>query len=408
MSQRSPHHVLIAGGGVAGLEAMLGLRSAAPADVRVTLLSPDEDFVYRPLATGEPFGRTEVTSYSIDRLTAEHGAEWRKDAIVSVDPVQRSVTTVDGEPLDYESLIVALGAERQPALEGALTFADQRSVPGFRDLLERLRSGRAHGVAFLVPRGQVWPFPLYELALMTGELVRDEGLDVKLTLVTPASAPLALFGRAASDAMAAMLAERSIEVVAGNAPRVTAPGRVLVEPDGYVIAADELVALPRLVGPPIQGLPHDSDRFLPTDEHGRVEGLDGVYAAGDCTRHPIKQGGLAAQQADAVVDAILAGLQGREPAETGPPVLRGVLLTGEGRSYLRAADFGDPDSVVSGHALWWPPTKIAGRHLAPALGLVDEREKLERAAAEAGVRVEVTAPPNGDTLQDLAPDTDRP
>ena len=39
-----------------------------------------------------------------------------------------------------------------------------------------------------------------------------------------------------------------------------------------------------------------------------MEGLDGVYAAGDATWYPIKQGGLAAQQADVVATAIAAAV----------------------------------------------------------------------------------------------------
>jgi sulfide:quinone oxidoreductase len=254
----------------------------------------------------------------------------------------------------------------------------------------------------LVPPGIVWPFPLYELALMTAELVRDEALDVKVMLITPTPTPLALFGPSAAQAMTEMLAQRSIEVIAGNATRVTAPGRVLIEPDDYVVAADELVALPQLIGPRVRGLPHTHDGFISTDEHGLVEGLDDVYAAGDCTDGPIKQGGLAAQQADTVVASVIARLRGQEPAEPAPPVLRGMLLTGAGRSYLRANDFRDPNAVVSGHALWWPPSKIAGRYLAPCLGFTEEREQLERDAAGAGVEVQVSVRPDSEQLRDLA------
>jgi sulfide:quinone oxidoreductase len=400
------HHVLIAGGGVAALEAVLALHDLAPDLVEVTLLAPDDEFVYRPLSTGEPFGVTAVTSYPLQRLADEHGATLVKDAIVSVNAPARTVTTVEGSEHSYDTLLVALGASRDAVFEDALTFVDQRNVPGFRELLDALRAGHVHSVAFLVPRGMVWPFPLYELALMTGELVREEGLDVKLSLVTSASRPLALFGPQAADAMAAMLAERGIEVVAGNAPaRVVRPGRVLLEPDGYVLAADKLVALPRLTGPEIAGLPHTRDRFLPTDSRGRVDGVDDVYAAGDCTNYPIKQGGLAAQQADLVVEGLVARLQGRPEPDPPIPVLRGMLLTGEGRSFLRRPeDTEDAEGLISGQALWWPPSKIAGRYLAPYLGSADERAQLEISAAGDGVEIEIPVSPaagHDDRLREL-------
>ena len=60
----------------------------------------------------------------------------------------------------------------------------------------------------------------------------------------------------------------------------------------------------------------DRSGFLPTDEHGRVGGTVGVYAAGDATSFPIKQGGIAAQQADAVAECIAAGAGA--PLETTP------------------------------------------------------------------------------------------
>src|SRR4051812_44612335 len=50
-------HVLVAGGGVAGLETLLALRDLAGDRVRLTLLTPEEDFVYRPMAVSEPFSR---------------------------------------------------------------------------------------------------------------------------------------------------------------------------------------------------------------------------------------------------------------------------------------------------------------------------------------------------------------
>jgi sulfide:quinone oxidoreductase len=110
-----------------------------------------------------------------------------------------------------------------------------------------------------------------------------------------------------------------------------------------------------------------------------------VYAAGDVTAFPLKQGGLAAQQADAVAEQIAADLG--VPIKPRPfrPVLRGLLMTGGAPLYLRS----EPQhlarqatvaieatsrhwtsrhaSAAAGQPLWWPPAKIAGRYLAPFL-----------------------------------------
>ena len=114
--------------------------------------------------------------------------------------------------------------------------------------------------------------------------------------------------------MAALLREAGIEVRA--TPR----------------EAQRTVTLATLEPRDIPGLPAG---FLVTDAHGRVEGLPGVFAAGDGTAHPIKQGGLACQQADAAAEQIakLAGAD-IEP-EPYDPVLRGMLLTEHWARFLR-------------------------------------------------------------------------
>ena len=105
-----------------------------------------------------------------------------------------------------------------------------------------------------------------------------------------------------------------------------------------------MIALPGLAGPFIPGLPHDARGFIPTDADARVAGCADVYAAGDATTFPLRQGGLAAQQADAAAEAIAARLGAIARAEPFRPVLRGVLLTGGAPLYLRAVvgDGGDP------------------------------------------------------------------
>jgi sulfide:quinone oxidoreductase len=147
------------------------------------------------------------------------------------------------------------------------------------------------------------------------------------------------------------------------------PGWLDISPGDRGIEVDRVVTEPRLAGPRMRGLPCDRDGFVHTDVHGRLPDLDGVFAAGDATSFPVKHGGLAAQQADAVAEAIAASAGVEIDPQPFRPVLRGVLLTGGLPRYLRSdlsGAVGD-DPIISGAPLWWPPSKLAGRYLGPYL-----------------------------------------
>jgi sulfide:quinone oxidoreductase len=93
-----------------------------------------------------------------------------------------------------------------------------------------------------------------------------------------------------------------------------------------------------------------------------------VYAAGDAVDFPIKQGGLAAQQADTVAAHVAARYGAAVDPAPFRPVLRGMLFTGGESLYMRSGvPNADPEVPGAWYPLWWPPTKIAGGHLAPYL-----------------------------------------
>jgi sulfide:quinone oxidoreductase len=119
-----------------------------------------------------------------------------------------------------------------------------------------------------------------------------------------------------------------------------------------------------------------------------------VYAAGDGTAFPIKQGGLATQQADSVAAAIAAAAGAQVEAQPFRPVLRGLLLTGGDDRYMRhSVAGGDGEPAVATQALWWPPSKIAGRYLAPYLFGQDVLEPIEESkAGHLSVEVQLDPP----------------
>jgi sulfide:quinone oxidoreductase len=78
--------------------------------------------------------------------------------------------------------------------------------PLLEAVLDDLSSGRARRVVFVVPSGATWALPAYELALMTSSHLARRGLEGReVTVLTPESAPLALFGRVASASVGELL-----------------------------------------------------------------------------------------------------------------------------------------------------------------------------------------------------------
>ena len=382
--------VVVAGGGVAGIEALLALHDLAGDRIALTVIEPETEFVFRPMAVAATFGRGAGERIAMSRVAADVGADLIHARLTGVDEDRRLALVDDGDPVPFDALIVAIGAGSEPAYRGALTWTPDSDPEVFGGLRQDIEEGYAKSIAFVVPPDVGWTLPAYELALMTAwsaaEMNED---DVDIRVVTPEQAPLALFGVIASQAAGVDLAEAGVTVETGAyVEELGNPPALVVQPGARPLEARRVVALPRAVPPDLSGLPTDGRGFVKVDAHCRVAGSDRVWACGDAVAFPIKQGGLAAQQADAAAEAI-ASLAGAE-VEPQPfrPVLRGVLLTGRGRHWMRSnIAGGGGEGETARHALWWPPTKVAGRYIAPYLQALAE-------AHDAGA-----APPSGKPVE---------
>ena len=368
--QRSKPHrrVVIAGGGVAGLEALLALRSLLTL-AEAHMIAPNRHFVYQPLAVGEPFDLAQTHLSELAEITADQGAKLHVDALELVDGEHHRVHLASGAELPYDALILAVGARRRQWLEGALHFGGAGDAPAFRSLLERFERGIVQRLAFVNPPGASWTLPLYELALLTASHFADHRvIGVELTLITPERDPLGAFGPAAGQMLRSLLADRGIALRAGTYVEEIADGELHLHPAG-TLGVDEVVTLAELDGPALAGVPANAAGFIIVDDHCRVIGLEDAYAAGDGTTFPVKQGGIATQQADAAVEAIAAQMGAPVTPEPLRPTLRGMLLTGIAPTYLRARISGTTgDSFeIATSPLWWPPSKVAGRYLGPYL-----------------------------------------
>lgn len=369
-----PLHVVIAGGGVAALEAMMALRSLAADRVHITLLAPEDDFRYRPMAVAEPFSIAHARRVPLVAVAADFDADLVTGALAAVEPDERRVVTRDGDRIGYDELVVACGTRTRPAFERATTIDDRNLGAALRGLVQDVEEGYTSKIAFVAPAQAFWPLPLYELALLTAQRAYDMSVPVDISIVSPESGPLALFGAGISNELARLLREAGISFHGSSFAQLE-HGELLLQPSGINLGGPRVVALPLIDGPHITGLATDPHGFIAVNEYGAVRGVDGVYAAGDVTSYPIKHGSVAAQEAD-VVAATIAARAGvaidRQPLR---PTVHGAVMTGRGTRFFEAELIGDRgfSSTVSDVCPWDPPTKIAARHLGPYLADGDRR-----------------------------------
>jgi sulfide:quinone oxidoreductase len=351
------------------VEALLALRELAGDRVHVTLAAPTPEFVYKPLTVEEPFSPERATRLELEPLVADAGGTFVQQGLRRIDADRRTAELDDGSRIDFDAAIVCIGAKPRVAFGHAATLRTSGDPIDIDGLLRKAAEHDFSRMVFIVPATGSWPLPVYELALMAEGRARELRLDVRITIVTPEPEPLSVFGHLASDAVSSVLATRGIEVRASARAHEAADGAIILDPWHERLEAGAVVALPELHGPALAGLPADERGFIPIDEHARVTGVAGVYAAGDGTNFPIKHGGLGTQQADAAAEEIAA--QAGASVDPAPfhPVIRGKLITGDESLNLQAdIAGGGGEGVSSLDYLWWPPQKIAGKYLTAELG----------------------------------------
>ncbi len=379
--------VIVVGGGVAALETALALARLAPGRADVTLVAPNAEFAYRPLTVREPFAYGPAHRYPLQRIAQDAGAQLLLDELAWIDPNKRLLHTGGERELEYDVLVLALGARARARYTHALTIDDRRMDEILHGLIQDVEGGYVHSLAFVAPGRMAWPLPLYELALMMAGRAYDMGVELATTIVTPEDSPLAIFGPTASEGVAELLARASIETVNSAYAEIPSVGEVVINPGDRHLRVDRVIALPELYGPCVRGIPLGEHGFVHVDPHGRVPDVEHVYAAGDATDFPIKHGGLGSQQADAVAESIAALAGAPVTPEPFNPVIRGMLLTGGQPRYLTAHITGGHgfSSEITDTPTWSPPSKISSKYLAPYLDGLDRENGIDDAGRSAVV-----------------------
>jgi sulfide:quinone oxidoreductase len=345
-----PLRVLVAGGGVAGLEALHGLHALAGDRVELTFVAPEDEFVYRPLAVEKPYGVERTRQVPLTRAAGQAGADFVAETVESVDPEDKVVKTSEGTALEYDALLLAVGATAEPVVPNAITWDDRADSEHLGGLIQDIDEGYSHSLAVVIPPGPAWPLRGYELALTIALEAYSMSADHRTTLVTPEPSPVELLGPRAVELVSNELEKAGVAVV--SAARVEVERgqttTLVLHPSGQRVEVARVLALPALRGRPISGIPTDENGFIEVDEHCRVLGLDGVWAAGDATAFPLKSGGFAAEQADVAAEDIAATAGAAVEARPFDPESReGLAGLPAGRFLQEQLAIGDDEGLTT-------------------------------------------------------------
>lgn len=362
-STTSQTRIVIAGGGIAAIEAVLALRALGGEAPSFTLISASPTFHVPALAALKPFARGHSDPLSLPEFVSERGGTFLEGRVAAVDAERRVVVLDHGQEVGYDELLVAVGGQPVKGTDQGTGF-EPASPDAVAGIASDLELGWAESVAVIVPDAPSWPLPGYEFALQLAAQAGPaaEG-DARVHLFIPTAEPLPFFGPRASAEVRDLLVQAGVRLHAGAPARVVRTG--LVERDGGLppVKVDRILALPRIVGPAIPGLPQDDDAFIPVDDHSRVIGVPHVHAAGDGTTIEHKFGALACQQADAAIADLLASLGYDVDAAPLDPVYDARLVAADREVILHH----DPSGAGRPPARWVGGAKIAGRYLTPFL-----------------------------------------
>ena len=186
--------IVVIGGGMAGATAAKYLRLWGGVNVSVTLVEPDTAYTSNIMSNLVLNGSRTVSTlqYSLAALTSKYGVTRKQAALLSIDPIRKTVTLSDQSTLSYDRLVLAPGVEFDNAY--GLTQADYDfSTPhawragAQTTLLQKQLAGMSNGGVFVmtIPKApyRCPPGPYERACLVADYLKTKKGPDAKVIVL---------------------------------------------------------------------------------------------------------------------------------------------------------------------------------------------------------------------------------
>jgi sulfide:quinone oxidoreductase len=329
--------IVVLGGGVGGLVAANELRRQLGRDHRVLMVEKNTWHAFAPsflwLMTGD---RKEAEIVRDLQALVRPGVEVIAGEVLAINAASRRVETTSG-PLDYDYLIIALGAELAPdaipgLMEASQTFFTLAGAARLREALNSFSSGTVAVVIGAMP--YKCPGAPHEGAMLIADFFRKRGIrnKVDIHLFTPETQPLPVAGPTLGDAVRQMLEMKEISFHPLHKLAAVRPqSQEILFEDKNSFRYDLLVAVPPHRSPAVarqSGLANEAG-WVPVDHASLETKHPEVYAVGDITAIPLpgrwkpdvplmlpKAGVFAHAQAQVVARRIAQEISGEPAQET--------------------------------------------------------------------------------------------
>lgn len=357
-------NILIVGGGFGGVVAAESLAKQIGEDHQITLVSRDRKFVFYPDLVRLAFGKCEADDISFDlrETMLDRRVRFVQGEVARLNPEERHVVVSHGDlegKLPYDYLIVALG--RRLATEQITGFfehaghiLDVRSALKFGEQIKSFKEGRA--IIAQCPGARL-PVPVYETAFALSRLLAQRGLSdaARVMIISPESPNLPFGDLDIAVAVRNALEEHTIEYLPNFPINKVLPTMVMTG-NGQAMNYDLLMLIPPFRGPgAVIGLGITGDEgYINVDRFMRVQGVERVYAVGDCVNFiGPKLGHMAVHQAEVAATNLAMEIQGREPIMVYHHEM--MLIIDEGGAetiYLHKGLWDDQKSTVRQGRFW--------------------------------------------------------
>ncbi len=386
--QKQPR-IVVVGGGFGGLESAFYLRMKLRDKAHITLVSDQDDFLFKPNTIYIPFGlQVDKLTIPLQKPTKRRHIDFVQTHVREIDPVGRTVSG-DGAKLSYDYLVIATGAGMRPQeIPGLTEYAETIWTPAamlrlraaYGSLLADVAEGKRRQVLFLVPPNNKCAGPLYEMVFMLDTWLRHQHARemVDIAWSTFEAGYIQAFGPRLDEAVTKEFEERGISGYKSYAVERVEQGGVTYR-NGQSLPYDLLISFPPYVAStPFPELPSDERGFIQTDLASRqVVGHPHIYVAGDAGDFPVKQAFLAFLQADAVAAHITAQVLGTAPQLDFDPTSMCVMeqfdkatfaqvplrVTGNPERPVEVRPDADGAYRVGSSILWRPGKKLLGVYL---------------------------------------------